>query len=100
MKTRNSIKNLKTIKEVAEELDYTDEDKRQIVAYKFLYDLIYTLEDVRRKKGITQEKLSQKSGVPRPEVSKILNGEVKRVSVERLFKIASALDMELVLKQI
>ncbi len=100
MKIKKDIKELKTAVQLAKEIGYDNDDQKTIAAYKFLYDLIYTLEDSRRRKKMTQQNLSKKSGVPRPEISKILGGEVKRVSVERLFKIASALDMKLELKHI
>lgn len=52
----------------------------------------YKVKEVREEKRMTQEELSKKSGVSRPTIVAIENGEAKDVKVSTLLKLANALD--------
>lgn len=49
------------------------------------------LEELRRKAGLTQAELSQKSGVSRPVIAKIEDGEIGSVMGRAFIKLAEAL---------
>lgn len=51
------------------------------------------LEELRRKAGLTQAELSQKSGVSRPVISKIEDGEIGSVVGRAFIKLAEALNV-------
>lgn len=52
----------------------------------------YNVKEIREKRGMTQKKLSEKSGVSRATISKLENGGKVVTSTETIRKIASALD--------
>lgn len=56
-----------------------------------------TLRGVRRELGLTQAQAGQRVGLPQKEVSKMETGAGK-TSVERLFLLLSALELELVVR--
>lgn len=53
------------------------------------------LREIRRRKDITQEKLSEMSGVSRATISYLETGVSVDVTVGTLTKLASALDVEI-----
>lgn len=55
------------------------------------------LKGVRKNLGLTQEKVGQKVGIHQKEISKMENG-MSRTSVERLYRLLSALELELVIR--
>ena len=55
------------------------------------------LKGVRKDLGLTQEKVGQKLGCHQKEVS-IMENRLERTTVERLFRLLSALDLELVVR--
>ncbi|MFW5720334.1 MAG: helix-turn-helix domain-containing protein [Candidatus Dojkabacteria bacterium] len=66
-------------------------------SFNAFYTIIYRLEEIRKEKEMTQEKLSEFSGIPRPEISKILSGKVS-FSLERLLKVVYSLEASLEVK--
>lgn len=52
----------------------------------------YRIKEMREKKGLTQEELSEKSGVSRATISALENNECKMTTTKTLLKIAEALD--------
>lgn len=50
------------------------------------------IKDYRKKQSMTQEELSQKSGVSRSTIIALENGSKKNVNTATLLKIARALD--------
>lgn len=56
-----------------------------------------TLRGIRQELGLTQAQVGQKLGLPQKEISKMERG-AERTSVERLFLLLSALQVELVLR--
>jgi len=49
------------------------------------------LEELRRKAGMTQEDLAEKSGVSRPVIAKIESGSIDRVLGRSIIMLARAL---------
>lgn len=49
------------------------------------------IEELRRKAGLTQAELARKSGVSRPVISKIEDGEIGSVMGRAFIKLAEAL---------
>ncbi len=49
------------------------------------------IQKVRKQRGITQESLAEKAGVPYPTLIKIENGQVKNPTIKTVKKIAEAL---------
>lgn len=55
------------------------------------------LKGVRKDLGLTQEQLGHKVGFHQKEISKMENG-MSRTTVDRLFRLLSALEFELVVR--
>lgn len=53
------------------------------------------LKHLRKKKGWTQEKLAQQSGISFHTLIKIERGDIKSPRLETLLKIAKALDLSI-----
>ncbi len=51
----------------------------------------YRIKEVREEKRMTQEELSQKSGISRATISALENGTARSTSTKTLLKIAEAL---------
>lgn len=52
----------------------------------------YRVKEVREAKNMTQEELSQKSGISRGTISAIENGTARATTTKTLIKIAQALE--------
>ena len=52
----------------------------------------YRIKDLREEKGMTQEDLSEKSGVSRGTISALENGIERTTTTKTLLKIAKALE--------
>ena len=52
----------------------------------------FKIKEAREEKGITQEELSNKSGVSRNLISRLETGDLKSTSTNTLIKIANALE--------
>lgn len=49
------------------------------------------LESMRKRRGLNQRELAEKSGVPQPIISQIEIGHVKSPGIQVLYKLARAL---------
>ena len=54
----------------------------------------YKIEEARKRMGMSQAELAQKSGVSRTTISGLESGRVKNTTAETLLKIARALDVQ------
>ena len=54
--------------------------------------MLYNLKEIRQKRGLTQEKLSQMAKVTRATIAKIENGEEVEVKIGTLEALALALN--------
>lgn len=52
----------------------------------------YKIKEYREKRGITQEELSQKSGVSRGTICALENGTTRATTTKTLLKLAAALE--------
>ena len=62
--------------------------------------LVYKIDAILKDRGLTQVQAGKLFGVPQPDVSKMLRGEFRQFSVERLlrFLVAHNHDVEIVIK--
>lgn len=61
--------------------------------------LVYKIDAILKDRGLTQVQAGKLFGVPQPDVSKMLRGEFRQFSVERLLRFLVALnhDVEIVI---
>ena len=62
--------------------------------------LVYKIDTILKDRGLTQVAAGKLLGVPQPDVSKLLRGEFRQFSVERLLRFLVALnhDVEIVIR--
>jgi predicted XRE-type DNA-binding protein len=62
--------------------------------------LVFKIDAILKDRGLTQVEAGKLFGVPQPDVSKMLRGEFRQFSVERLLRFLVALnhDVEIVIK--
>jgi DNA-binding XRE family transcriptional regulator len=84
-------KKLKTLKDAINEM--SPESQARIKSIKKYYDTLYALRERRAKLGMTQADLAQKSGLPRPTISKIESGN-RNIRIENLLRLSAALNLE------
>ena len=87
------LENTITLEEF-EKKHFTPDQIEQIEEGANLYIMMSKFRDEKEKQSLTNEEIAKKSKIPRPEVSKILNGKTN-VSVERLFALAKGLGKRL-----
>ena len=63
--------------------------------------LVTGIEAIVRQRGITQAQAARLLGLSQPDVSRLLRGEFREYSLERLFRLLTALgcDIEIVIRQ-
>ena len=64
-------------------------------------ELVSRIDDIIGNRGITQTEASRLLGLSKPEVSRLLRGEFREHSLERLFRLLTALgrDVDIVIRQ-
>jgi len=92
IKTNKGLNDFKKLGVTLDEMakDFTKEEKQEIEKERRYYELLMKMRRMREKKGLTQEKLSVLSGVPRTTIAKIEAGN-RNVTVEKLMVIADAM---------
>src|SRR6516165_7885019 len=62
--------------------------------------LVYKIDTIMKDRGLKQVEAGKLFGIPQPDVSKMLRGEFRQFSVERLLRFLVALnhDVEIVVK--
>ncbi len=53
--------------------------------------MVTKIKEVREKRGMTQEELSEKSGISRTTISDLENGKIKNTSASTMVSISKAL---------
>ena len=63
-------------------------------------DLVARIDDIIRKRGLTQAQAAHQLGLSQPDVSRLLRGRFRQYSVERLLRLLLALgrDVDIVIK--
>ena len=91
---KSMIKNSYSLDQLDKKLNFSKQEVKEIQDNINLYDLVHELRKTQAESGLTQSELADLAGIPRPEVSKVLNGKVN-VSIKRLANLASALGKRL-----
>ena len=62
--------------------------------------LVYKIDSILKDRGLTQVEAGKRFGIRQPDVSKLLRGEFRQFSVERLLRFLVALnhDVEIAIK--
>ena len=63
--------------------------------------LVSRIDDILRVRGITQAEAARLLGLSRPDMSRLLRGDFREYSLERLFRLLTALgrDIDIVIRQ-
>jgi predicted XRE-type DNA-binding protein len=56
--------------------------------------LVFKIDGIIKKRGVTQVETAKLLGIRQPDVSKMLGGEFRQFSVERLMRFLVALDQD------
>ena len=64
-------------------------------------ELVSRIEDIVSQRGMTQTEAARLLGLSQPDVSKLLRGDFRQYSLERLFRLLTTLgrDIEIVIRQ-
>ncbi len=64
-------------------------------------ELVGRIDDIVRARGITQTEAARLLGLSQPDVSRLLRGDFREYSLERLFRLLTALgrDIDIVIRQ-
>ena len=64
-------------------------------------ELVSRIDDIVRDRGITQTEAARLLGLSQPDVSRLLRGDFREYSLERLFRLLNALgrDIDIVIRQ-
>jgi predicted XRE-type DNA-binding protein len=72
------------------DLGYADPDTHRLKA-----ELVREVMNVMRNCGLTQTDVAKATGLSQPDISRLLKGQFREVSVERLMKMLSRLGCEI-----
>ena len=78
------------------DLDLPDSDAHLLKA-----ELVSRIDGIVRQRGITQTEAARLLGLAQPDVSRLLRGDFSAYSLERLFRLLTALgrDVDIVIRQ-
>ena len=78
------------------DLDLPDADAHLLKA-----ELVSRIDSIVRQRGITQAEAARILGLSQPDVSRLLRGDFREYSLERLFRLLTALgrDIDIVIRQ-
>ena len=78
------------------DLDLPDADAHLLKA-----ELVSRIDGIVRQRGITQTEAARLLGLSQPDVSRMLRGDFRAYSLERLFRLLTALgrDVDIVIRQ-
>ncbi len=78
------------------DLGYPDADDHLLRA-----ELVSRIDDILRQRGTTQTEAGRLLGLSRPDLSRLLRGDFREYSLERLFRLLTALgcDIDIVIRQ-
>ena len=64
-------------------------------------ELVSRIDDIVRARGITQAEAARLLGLSRPDMSRLLRGDFREYSLERLFRLLTTLgrDIDIVIRQ-
>ena len=78
------------------DLDLPDADAHLLKA-----EVVSRIDSIVRQRGITQAEAARILGLSQPDVSRLLRGDFRQYSIERLFRLLTALgrDIDIVIRQ-
>ena len=78
------------------DLDHPDSDAHLLKA-----ELVSHIDGIVRQHGLTQAKTAKMLGLSQPDVSRLLRGDFREYSMERLLRLLTALgrDVEIIIRQ-
>ena len=78
------------------DLDVPDADAHLLKA-----ELVSRIDTIVRQRGITQTEAARILGLSQPDISRLLRGDFRQYSLERLFRLLTALgrDIDIVIRQ-
>ncbi|MCZ0945500.1 MAG: helix-turn-helix transcriptional regulator [Gammaproteobacteria bacterium] len=78
------------------DLGFPDADAHLVKA-----DLVSRIDDIVRNRGLTQTEAARLMGLSQPDVSRLLRGDFREYSLERLFRLLNGLgrDIDIVIRQ-
>ena len=78
------------------DLGFPDSDAHLVKA-----ELVSRIDDIVRRRGITQTEAARLLGLSQPDVSRLLRGDFREYSLERLFRLLTTLgrDVDIVIRQ-
>ena len=81
--------------DVFADLGFPDADAHLVKA-----ELVSRIDDIVRGRGLTQTEAARLMGLSQPDVSRLLRGDFREYSMERLFRLLNALgrDIEIVVR--
>lgn len=91
------IKNSISSNEVFSQFDFSREDLTDIHEKQEYYEILMDIRKTRKEKGLTQEELSARSGVPRVTIAQIETGK-RNATIETLQLIARAMGKKIIVK--
>lgn len=79
---------------------FADLGRPQAEAHLLKAELVSRIDALIRRRGITQTEAGQLLGLSQPDVSRLLRGDFREYSLERLFRLLTALgrDIEIVIR--
>jgi predicted XRE-type DNA-binding protein len=77
-------------KNIFADLGYADADTHKLKA-----ELVTRLSGLMESRGLTQSQVAQQTGISQPDVSRILKGRFRDVSVERIMRMLARLGCEI-----
>ena len=89
MRKREDTSIRRGTKNVFADLGFPDAETHLLKA-----ELMSRVQDVLKEKGLTQMKAAQVTGVSQPDLSRMLNGRFRDVSVERIMRMLIKLGCE------
>ena len=80
---------------------FADLDLPEADAHLLKAELVSRIDAIVRQRGITQTKAARLLGLSQPDVSRLLRGDFREYSLERLFRLLTALgrDIDIVIRQ-
>ena len=80
---------------------FTDLDLPDAEAHLLKAELVTRIDAIVRQRGITQTEAARILGLSQPDVSRLLRGDFREYSLERLLRLLTALgrDIDLVIRQ-
>ena len=80
---------------------FADPDVLDADAHLLKAELVSRIDTIVRQRGITQTEAARILGLSQPDVSRLLRGDFRQYSLERLFRLLTALgrDIDIVIRQ-